>query len=335
MALSTLFTARDPAGHAITEYQAYDTLSGDAITLNGHAQNATSPLGAVTASSLSALGLTSSAANTGDTDTIDIRAYNGTYWGDWQTETVTLDALPPVLGTHTPNQTWVQGMKVDLVLPATLFTDPQGQALTYSIGSASNAGLPGWMNFNATTRALTGTVPAGTANFAVTVTATDTGGLSASETFNVTVPAAAPTLTDKTGAQSWAEGSAVSLNLPSDAFTDPQGQALTYKATLANGAALPSWLHFSAATLSFSGTAPASAQSLQLKITATDTSGLSGSETIMASIVKASAGLMLAQDWSAGATPPSPTTPAPLAELGGFQTSTPHPSDFLVLAHHG
>ena len=176
-------------------------------------------------------------------------------------------------------------------------------------------------------------MPAGTESFPVVVTATDTGGLSASETFTVTVPAAAPVLTDKTAAQSWAEGSTVSLALPQDAFTDPQGQALTYKATLSSGAALPSWLSFSASTLSFSGTAPATAQSLQLKITATDTSMLSGSETITVTIAKAAAGGMLSGDWSAPVAE-SAAAPLPLSELGGFHTVAPHPSDFLVMGHH-
>ena len=333
--LSTLFTASDPAGHAITQYQAYDTLSGDSITLNGHVTSADSASNAATATSLGALGLLSVAADTGGTDTIDIRAYNGTYWGDWQTETVTLNALPPVLGVHTPNQTWTQGMKVNVVLPVTLFTDPQGQALTYSISAGANSTLPVWLNFNATTRALTGTVPAGMENFAVTVTATDTGGLSNTETFTVNVPAAAPVLTDKTASQSWAEGSTVSLSLPSDSFTDPQGQTLTFKATQSNGGALPSWLHFSASTLSFSGTAPATAQSLQLKITATDTSGLSATETIVAAIVKAGSGVMLAHDWTAGAVLPTTALPPAPVESGGFIGIVPHASDFLVLSHHG
>ena len=332
--LSTLFTVSDPAGHAVTEYQAYDTLFGDIITLNGHATSANSAATAASATSLSALGLLSSAADRGDTDTIDVRAYNGSYWGDWQTETVTLD-LPPVLGTHTPNQTWSQGMAVNLVLPTTLFTDPQHQALSYSVSGAGTSALPAWLHFNPATNTLTGTVPAGSETFAVTVTATDRGGLSGSETFTVTVPAAAPTLTNKTNTQSWTAGSAVSLKLPANAFTDPQGEKLTYKATQSNGAALPSWLHFAASTLSFSGTAPSTAQILQLQITATDTSGLSASETFAASIVNAISGLMLAGDWTAGAVLPATALPPLPREAAGFLSIAPAAGDFFVLPHHG
>ena len=87
-----------------------------------------------------------------------------------------------------------------------------------------------------------------------------------------------PVLTSRTQAQSWLGGSAVSLALPGNAFTDPQGQTLTYTATQSSGQALPSWLGFNAATRTFSGTAPATAGDLGITVTATDTGGLSASE---------------------------------------------------------
>jgi hypothetical protein len=37
-------------------------------------------------------------------------------------------------------------------------------------------------------------------------------------------------------------GEVVSLTLPGNAFADPNGQTLSYKATLPNGPALPGWL---------------------------------------------------------------------------------------------
>ena len=39
-------------------------------------------------------------------------------------------------------------------------------------------------------------------------------------------------------------------------FADVDSSSLTYTATLRNGAALPSWLTFDAATRTFSGTPP-------------------------------------------------------------------------------
>ncbi|HKM62604.1 MAG TPA: hypothetical protein VJY39_08955, partial [Acidisphaera sp.] len=55
--------------------------------------------------------------------------------------------------------------------------------------------------------------------------------LSVSETFGVTVPAAAPTVTDQTANQTWTQGQIVSLVLPANTFTDPQNEKLTYTAT--------------------------------------------------------------------------------------------------------
>jgi hypothetical protein len=72
-----------------------------------------------------------------------------------------------------------------------LFKDPQGQTLTYAASGANGASLPSWLAFNAATRDFTGTVPAGPESFLVSVTATDTAGLSTSETFAVNVAAAA------------------------------------------------------------------------------------------------------------------------------------------------
>ena len=56
--------------------------------------------------------------------------------------------------------------------------------------------------------------------------------------------------------QTFAEDSPVSFTLPANSFSDADGDALTYTATLSNGAALPSWLSFDAASRTFSGTPP-------------------------------------------------------------------------------
>jgi hypothetical protein len=291
----------------------------------------------LTATSLSGLSLVAGATPT--TDTLDIRASNGTYWGDWQTLAVTVNAaplLPPVLGTKTANQTWKQGTKVSLTLPASLFTDPQHQTLTYSATGVNGAALPGWLSFNAATRALSGTVPAGTENFSVVVTATDTASLSASETFTVTVPAAAPVLAMREPAQSWAAGSTINCQLPQGSFTDPQGQSLSFTATLSSGAALPSWLSFSPSTLTFSGTAPTKAQTVALKVTATDTSGLSTNETFNAAITAPSHGLTVADWLSTSITDPASAVTVPVS-AGGWSTHATALDALapLLASHHG
>ena len=76
----------------------------------------------------------------------------------------------------------------------------------------------------------------------------------------------------------------------SDTFKDPDGDALTYAATLASDNPLPNWLNFNPTTLTFSGTPNDASQigNLSLKITATDngTPPLSASDTFTIGISK-------------------------------------------------
>jgi hypothetical protein len=189
-----------------------------------------------------------------------------------------------VLKVQTPNQTWIGGKPVSLALPAGTFTDPQGQALTYSAQLSNGQALPTWLTFNAATDSFSGTAPTTAETLNIVVTATDTGKSATSDTFSATV-LGAPSVTAQTPNQTWTEGKAVSLALPASTFTDPQGETLSYTASLSNGQALPSWLSFSTKTETFAGTAPSTAQNLSITVTATDSSGLTASEGFTAAIV--------------------------------------------------
>ncbi|MDX8355777.1 Ig-like domain-containing protein [Cognatiyoonia sp. IB215182] len=88
----------------------------------------------------------------------------------------------------------------------------------------------------------------------------------------------APVLTVLLPNQSSAEDEAVSFALPANAFTDPDGDALTLSATLVGGAALPGWLAFDAVSGSFSGTPPQDFHgTLSVQVTASDGSLLASS----------------------------------------------------------
>jgi hypothetical protein len=337
LALTGLIAATDPAAKSIADYQLYDSASGAKFTVSGISQSAQSAAAAITVKSLASVSLSYSAAGT---DTVDARAFNGTYWGDWQTLTVTVAAFTPSapkLGTPTANQTWQQGSRISLTLPSALFTDPQKQALTYSATGAGGAALPSWLSFNAATRTFSGTVPKGMQSLPIVVTATDTSGLSKSETFTATVPAAAPTVVTTPSALVLAEGASFSDPLPANSFADPQGQTLTLKAALANGASLPSWLSFSAATATLSGTAPSTAQTLSVKIIATDTSNLSVSETLSVTVSKTATHAFTASDWSfvpatAAGSAHLAATPTTLA--GGFDLFQSADALMMDFHHH-
>jgi hypothetical protein len=94
-ALAGDVTVSNPvASQAITEYQLYDTNSADTITVNGVAQSgAHSAAGACTVASLT--GVLLNTGSTPGTDTIDLRAFNGLYWGDWATLAVTITPSAP------------------------------------------------------------------------------------------------------------------------------------------------------------------------------------------------------------------------------------------------
>jgi hypothetical protein len=192
----------------------------------------------------------------------------------------------PTVTAQTAPQTWKLGQAVNFALASNTFTDPQGEKLSYSATLSNGTALPSWLTFNATSDTFSGTVPNTVAGLSIKVTATDLGGASSSETFSVLTPAAAPIVTAQTASQSWKTGSAVNFSLAAATFTDPQKETLTYTATQANGSALPAWLKFNGTTDTFSGTAPSTATTLSLKVTATDTSGLSVSETFAAAVAQ-------------------------------------------------
>ncbi len=75
-------------------------------------------------------------------------------------------------------------------------------------------------------------------------------------------------------------GLAYSYAFPANTFSDPEGQALTYTATLADGAPLPSWLTFNPTTRTFAGIAQVvPGGTLSLKVMADDSNGGVGSDT--------------------------------------------------------
>jgi hypothetical protein len=289
--LSSLFSTADPAGKAITEYQVYDTSVSDSLSLNGALDAAHTAATAVTASALSAVALVAG-ASTG-ADTLDVRAFNGSYWGDWQTLGVSVVAAPvaspPVLARQTANQTWADGKPVVLALASNTFTDPQGEKLTYSATESNGAALPSWLAFNAATDSFSGTAPITAETIGIKVTATDTSGLATSETFSATVRASPPVLARQTANQTWTDGRTVNFLLPSGTFVDPQGEALGYLAEQISGSNVTSWLRFNSSTGDFSGLTPTTASgSVGIEVFAIDTSGLYASEKFSVTFASAS-----------------------------------------------
>ena len=283
--LSSLVNVTDPAGTALASYQVYDTNMANYFVNGSSTVQAHNAATACTVSSLSNLCFTGAVAGT---DTLTVRAKNANgYWGDWQSLTVSVNGfVAPIVANKTADQVLTANKAFSIALASNTFTDPNGQALTYSATSSDGTSLPSWLLFDSKTDTFSGTAPTTLGSKSIMVKATDTSGLSVTETFNLGLTAAAPKLAVQTANQTWKDDQLIALTLPVNTFTDPQGEALTYTATQSNGQALPSWLTFDAKTETFSGKVPTNTSgSLSLAVTATDASGLSVTDTFMAALV--------------------------------------------------
>jgi len=129
--------------------------------------------------------------------------------------------------------------------------------------------LTSWLSFTGTT--FTGTPPQDfNGDINLTVVASD-GFESAETNFTLTVDPVndAPVVDQGIANQSVNEDTAWSFAVPAAAFSDADGDTLSYTATLADGSALPTWLSFDGAT--FTGTPPQDFNGdIDLKVVASD-----------------------------------------------------------------
>ncbi len=99
----------------------------------------------------------------------------------------------PAAGTI-PGQTAEAESAFSYTVPSNVFADPDaGDVLSWSAAKSDGSPLPAWLAFNPASRTFSGT-PTGTdtGTLTIRVTATDTGGLSASAVFALAVDPAAP-----------------------------------------------------------------------------------------------------------------------------------------------
>ena len=156
------------------------------------------------------------------------------------------------------------------------FTNPNGLALTYTA-----TGLPKGVTINATTGVISGTldhdasVLTNGGAYTIAVTVDDGQGGMATNTFHLTVTNQAPVLTTATPNQTAVDGQPIATVDASRAFTDPNGDPLTFTASN-----LPAGLSIDSAG-KITGTIAANVKprTYTTTVSATDDKGLVSSET--------------------------------------------------------
>jgi len=165
----------------------------------------------------------------------------------------------PVASALIPDLTATEDQPFSFVLPSGAFADgDDGDRLAYAASLSDGTRLPGWLSFDPRTLAFSGTpANADVGIAALRLTATDTAGAVASQTFALTVVNVndAPVVVNDPADRFVEAGTAVAFTIPPSTFHDVDtGDALTLSATALGGGALPSWLTFNPITATFSGT---------------------------------------------------------------------------------
>jgi Ca2+-binding RTX toxin-like protein len=191
----------------------------------------------------------------------------------------------PTVGNALADQTVTEDTPFNIQVPANTFADEDtGDVLTYTAALVSGDALPTWLSFDTATRTFSG-IPgdAQVGSLDLHVAATDTGDLTASDVFTLTVQNVneAPTVVNPIADHTVLEGTPFSIQVPANTFADEDaihGDTITYSSTQVDGNPLPSWLSFNPTDHTFSGM-PDDAQvgGYDLRVTGTDIGSLTAS----------------------------------------------------------
>ena len=195
------------------------------LNLNGNALTGPIPGGLTSLSDLAQFDIAGTGVCVPDDPAI--QAWLATI-ADFRSSELACEGSPPVVAATLPDRTLAQDGALDLDV-SRAFVDPDGDMLTYTVSSSA----PQVLTARAAGAVVTLTaVGEGTAT--IRVTATDPGGLSATQTFTVTVTPPANRPPEPVGRLAsltiGVDGSPVTVEV-SGAFRDPDGDTLTYRAS--------------------------------------------------------------------------------------------------------
>ena len=182
----------------------------------------------------------------------------------------------PLIANPLPNVDAEVGELLHHVLPSNAIVDPDGDDLSFSASLADGEDLPPWLHFDPKQMRFSG-FPPKQEELQISVSGKDPQGLSAETGFSLVVkPPVGPAVLKQLPDVTAQFGKPLHDTIPSDAIVDPNGGDLSFSASLADGEALPPWLHFDPEQKTFSGTPPEEEQ-LQISVSAKDKEGLSAS----------------------------------------------------------
>ena len=195
----------------------------------------------------------------------------------------TIADVPPMAQGTLSAQHLSDGQGGVSIATANGFSDANGNPLAYAA-----TGLPAGLSIDPKTGAITGTLDRNAStggnhgSYTVTVTASDGLGGTATQTLMLDARNAAPVVGLATADQSNNDGASIAPVDASKAFTDPNGDPLTFKATN-----LPAGLTIDPATGRITGTVAGNARpgTYQVAVTATDDKGAATSESFAWTIV--------------------------------------------------
>ena len=247
-------TALDVSAH-------FSDPDGDALSYEASSSDAT-----VAAVSVSGSTVTISAASQG-TATITVTATDPGGLTATQSFGVTVPNRPPEPVGAIPDHTIQVGEAAALDVSAH-FTDPDGDALSY--GASSSDPAVAAVSVSGSTVTMT-SLATGTAT--ITVTATDPRGLTATQSFGVTVPNRPPEPVGAIPDNTVHIGETAALDV-SVHFTDPDGDALIHGASSSDPAVAAVSVSGSTVTIS-----AASQGTATIAVTATDPGGLTATQS--------------------------------------------------------
>ena len=256
--------AGDTATVALSPY--FSDPDGDPLTFAATASDTTVAMVSVRGGDL-----TVAAAAKGEA-TVAITATDMEGLSAAQVFTVTVPNREPLAVGAIPAETVAVGRSARLDISG-YFTDPDGDALACTVAVADSAVVKAVMAGK--TVAVTA-LAKGKAS--VTITATDTEGLSAAQVIVVTVPNRAPVVEDRLSPHTLEAGELATLRL-SPYFSDPDGDLLVFVATASDGAV--TGVAVSGDTLTVAAKAKGTAT---VTVAATDTEGLVAAQEFTATV---------------------------------------------------